>query len=89
MTRSGKDILFGIDNITVSFEWTQGDGFSYSVTAIPSASVRFRGSTGAAVAVNYNTVYNISFIPSLCGQYGTPTSFSINFGEFANTDISS
>lgn len=43
VTKSGKDI-FGIDNVTVSFEWTQGDGISYSVTAIPLASVRFRGS---------------------------------------------
>ena len=79
--KSGKEV-FGIDNITLSFVWTQMDGISYSVTSLPPVSVIFRGSRGAAVTVKYNTVYNISFISSLCGQYGTSiTTFSINFGE--------
>lgn len=85
--KSEKSILFGVNNITISFVWTQVDVISYSVSAIPPALVRFNGSTGAAVTVNYNTEYNVSFVPSLCGhEYGSSISFNFNFGEYHFND---
>ena len=82
MTR--RDVL-GKNDVSVILEWTpEISGLTYNINVLPSALVRFRRSTSVDITAAYNTLYNVSVVPSLCGEYGTTTSFKLNFGEFTD-----
>ena len=75
---------FGDNDVTVTFQWTHGDGVSYALDVIPPANhnITFlEASASVQIQVLYNTAYNVSLKSSLCGQINASTSFLLNFSE--------
>ena len=73
----------GNDDVTVILEWTPVRGLTYNVTILPPVPARLIGSASAEITVAYNTLYNVSVVPSFCEELGTATLFNLNFGKFA------
>ena len=58
--------------VVVTLEWTQESSlYSYSVSVVPQLEPRFNGSTRVQLIVNYDILYNVSIVTSLCRRNGT------------------
>ena len=72
-------ILFGNDNFTVTLEWSQFGGETYSVATVPEAvHTSFTRSTSVQLVMLYNTQYNMNITTTLCGHRNT-TNFTIHY----------
>ena len=75
-----KDEQSGIDNVTVFVGWNVQDGVLDGLIVVPQAIKSLTGSTNVVLAIQYNVLYNVSVIISLCEQKSTRT-FILNYGE--------
>ena len=75
---------FTSNNITVQLI-LYTDGVSFNVSTVPRTSIMFNSSIVTAVQLTllYSTPYNISIVPTLCGQTGTITSIQLEYSEYA------
>ena len=67
-------IFFGNDSFTMTLEWPQFSGETYSVATIPEAvHTRFTTSTSVQLVMlyNVNTQYNMTVIATPCGNRST------------------
>lgn len=78
--------MLGGDNVTVILNGTQEDGLSYDIIIHPPAPIRLRVSNSFELKVAYNTSYNVSVVPSFCGEKGAAEIFNLHFGKFAYSD---
>ena len=63
---------FGNDNFTLTLEWPQFSGETYSVATVPEAVyTRFTTSTSVQLMMLYNTQYNVTVTATLCGCRST------------------
>ena len=59
----------GTDNVTVTLEWPQFSGETYTVATVPEpVNVSFTGSTSVQLVLLYNTEYNVTVTATLCGN---------------------
>ena len=75
--------MLGGDNVTVILNGTQEDGLSYNIVTHPPAPIRLQAFTSFELKVAYNTLYNVSIVPSYCGEKGAAEIFNLYFGKFA------
>ena len=71
-------IHFGNDAFTVTLEWPQFSGETYSVVTIPGPEAvhkSFTTNTSIQLVMLYNTQYNVSVTATLCG-YKNATNFT-------------
>ena len=74
-------IQFGNDNFTVTLEWSQFSGETYSITTTPEAEhTRFTTNTSVQLVMFYNILYNVNVTATLCG-YRNTTNFTLYYGE--------
>jgi hypothetical protein len=65
-------VYFGNDNFTVTLEWYQFSGETYSVAIAPEpVSTSFTGSTSVQLVMLYDTPYNVTITATLCGNRNT------------------
>ena len=65
---------FGNDNITVTLEWSQFSGETYSVATVPEpVHMSFIMSNSVQLVLRYNTQYNLTVIATLCGHRNATT----------------
>ena len=57
------------------------DGVVFNISTVPLTSVTFNSSTAVQLTLLYSTLYNVSIVPTLCGQTGTITSIQLEYGE--------
>jgi hypothetical protein len=75
-------IRFGTDNFTVTLEWSQFSGETYSVASVPeSVHVRFTTNTSVQLVLLYNTQYNVIVTATLCGYRNATTNLIIYYGN--------
>ena len=75
---------FGNDNITVTLEWSQFSGETYSVATIPEpVNTSFIMSNSVQLVLLYNTQYNLTVTATLhmCGQRNATTNLMIYYGN--------
>lgn len=71
---------FGIDNVTVVVGWSEQEGVLDDLIVVPQAIRSSNGSTNVVLTMQYNILYNVSVIISLCGQISTNT-LNLNYSE--------
>jgi hypothetical protein len=60
---------FGADNFTVTLEWSQFSGETYSVATVPeSEHMTYTMNRSIQLAMRYNTQYNVTVTATLCGH---------------------
>ena len=75
-------IHFGNDNFTVTLEWSQFSGETYSVATVPEAvHTSFIGSTSVQLVMLYNTQYNVNVTATLCGHRNSTGNLTIYYGN--------
>ena len=75
-------IHLGMDNFTVTLEWSQFSGETYAVTAIPEpVHTSFIMSNNVQLVLLYNTQYNLSVIATLCGHRNATANLMIYYGN--------
>ena len=73
---------FGNDNVTVTLEWPQFSGETYTVTAIPEpVNMSFIMSTRVQLVMLYNTQHNVMVAATLCGHRNATTNLMIYYGN--------
>ena len=71
-------IHFGNDNFTVTLEWRQFGGETYSVATIPDAEhIGFTTNSRAQLVMLYNTQYKVNVTAMPCGH----RNFALYYGE--------
>jgi hypothetical protein len=74
---------FGADNFTVSLEWSQFSGETYSVATVPeSVYLISTMSTSVQLVMLYNTQYNVTVTATLCGHRNAATNLVIYYGNY-------
>ena len=77
---------FGNNSVTVTLEWSQFSGETYSVATIPEpVHMSFIMSTSVQLVLHYNTQYNLTVIATLhmCGHCrNATTNLMIYFGNY-------
>jgi hypothetical protein len=75
-------IHFGADNFTVTLEWSQFSGETYSVATVPeSVHLISTMSTSVQLVMLYNTQYNVTVTATLCGHRNA-TNLVIYYGNY-------
>jgi hypothetical protein len=65
-------VYFGNDNFTVTLEWYQFSGETYSVATVPQpVNMSFTGSTSVQLVMLFDTPYNVTITATLCGNRNT------------------
>ena len=60
---------FGNNNFTVTLEWPQFSGETYTVVTVPEVVHKsYTGSTNVQLIMLYNTHYNVTVTATLCGH---------------------
>jgi hypothetical protein len=73
---------FGTDSFTVTLEWFQFSGETYSVAIVPeSVHLISTMSTSVQLVMLYNTQYNVTVIATLCGHRNA-TNLVIYYGNY-------
>ena len=73
---------FGNDNVTVTLEWFQFSGETYSVATVPEAvNMSFIMSTRVQLVMLYNTQHNVMVTATLCGDRNATTNLMIYYGN--------
>ena len=73
-------ILFGNDNFTVTLEWSQISGETYTVATTPEPEhTNFTKSTTVQMVMLYNIQYNVNVTAILCGHRNT-ANLNIHYG---------
>ena len=71
---------FGNDNITVTLEWSQFSGETYSVATIPEpVHMSFIISTSVQLVLHYDTEYNLTVTATLCGHSNATNNLTIYY----------
>ena len=74
-------IHLGMDNFTVTLEWSQFSGETYTVATVPEPDdMNFIMSTSVQLVMLYNTEYNITITATLCGHSTNATTISYYYG---------
>ena len=77
---------YSLETVTITLEWSQGDGiiYDFTVSTSPPTSVQTNGttSTRAKLVLSYNTRYSVSVVTH-CGRNST-TTIQLHYGELAN-----
>ena len=70
---------FGTENITVILGWREDRGSLYDSVVSPQA-FKIISSASIVLTLQYNVLYNVSIVLSLCGHISTDT-LELNYGE--------
>ena len=86
MVTNISNLVFGVDDITVTLSWPQQDSnVSYDVSIVPQVAFVERlisqGSLNVTLTVAYNTPYVVSIVARLCGHNISRNSTTLNYGE--------
>ena len=74
---------FESETVTVTLEWTQLAFFqNLSVYTFPAMAITFIRNMSIQLAVPYNVLINVSFMPSPCGNPSESTYIELYYGEF-------
>ena len=77
---------FESETVTVTLEWTYSNQLAFfqnlSVHTFPAMAITFIGNMSIQLAVPYNVLTNVSFIPSPCGNPSESTYIELYYGEF-------
>ena len=72
---------FGNNNFTVTLEWPQFSGETYSVDTVPEVVHKsYAGNTNVQLIMLYNTQYNVTVTATLCG-YTNFTTLHYYYGK--------
>ena len=67
-------VSFGNSNFTVTLEWSQFSGETYTVATVPDpVNMSFITSTSVQLVLFYNTQYNVTVTATLCGDSNATT----------------
>ena len=70
----------GMDNFTVTLQWSQFSGETYTVIAVPETEhMSFIMSTRVQLEMLYNTEYNVTVTATLCGDSNSTSSSTISY----------
>jgi hypothetical protein len=76
---------YGVDNITVTVEWTQqvqaGDLVSYNVSVSPPVPIIYNGNTSLTVVLEYNAEYDLSVDADIQCESNATAFITLNYGE--------
>ena len=73
-------VNFGNNSVTVTLEWSQFSGETYTVATVPDpVSVSFTGSTSVQLVLLYNTEYNVTVTATLCGYSNSTNSSTLSY----------
>ena len=73
-------VSFRNDCVAVSLQWAEENGVLYYADVTPQVPMLI-GNTSIQLIVQYNTQYNVSILPSLCGQNNTATVIELKFSK--------
>ena len=74
-------IHFGNNNFTVTLEWSQVSGETYTVATTPEAEhTRFTANTSVQLVMLYNMQYNVNITATLCGHRNA-TNFTVQYSK--------
>lgn len=73
---------YDADNVTITVEWTQLVGITYTAGVSPPGLVplTLSESTSLRLVLKYNTEYNLSVVASSCGVNATAV-ITLNYGN--------
>lgn len=73
-------VSYAADYITISLEWIEENGVSYSVSTKPLVAIAFDGSSTIQFIALYNTAYNVNITANsvVCN---TTTTVGLNYSE--------
>ena len=72
---------FGNDSVTVTLEWPQFSGETYSIVAVPQpVNMSSIMSTSVQLVLLYNTEYNVTVTANLCGYSNATNIATIYYG---------
>ena len=75
-------IHFGKDNFTVTLEWPQFSGETYSVVTIPEAEHKsFNTNTSVQLVMFYNIQYNVNVTATFCGHRNATNFTKVYYGN--------
>ena len=75
-------IRFGNDTFTVTLEWSQFRGETYSAVTVPEAvHMMVTGNGSAQLVMLYNTEYNVTVTTNLCGHRNASSFTTIHYGN--------
>ena len=78
---------FGNYNVTVTLEWSQFSGETYSVATVPEpVNMSFIMSNSVQLMMLYNTEYNVMVAATLCGHRNATTNLVIYYGNNITTN---
>ena len=72
---------YGIDSVTVTVEWTQNVGITYTAKVLPMVPLISVGETNRRLIILYNTVYNFSVVAATPCRPNATSSTIIDYGE--------
>ena len=78
---------YNTDNVTVTLEWREEAGVSYSISAIPSPLRSRLSGNMSQLTILYNTSYSVVILATLCGQNMNTTAIDIDVDYLGKTDV--
>ena len=70
---------YGVDNVTISVEWTRHLGAAYNITVVPLEPVLFTGANSSQLTISYNTEYNLNVEATDLCRFSRANSTAFNF----------
>ena len=68
-------------NFTITLNWTQEDGAFYHISIDPITELVPLVMNTWQVIGNYNTVYNVNIVATLCNEYRKTTNIILQYGQ--------
>ena len=72
---------YAAENVTVTVEWSQQVGATYSVRVLPLVPIMFNEYTSYQLTVSYNMKHNLSVVANAPCRIGTSAFITLNYGE--------
>ena len=75
---------FGVNNVTVTVEWTQLEGATYQLIIVPQIPIPMTstGESSIQLILPYNNNYNLSVKSALPCQHQAQSHILLFYGEF-------
>ena len=75
---------FEADNVTVTVEWAQQDGVTYTVNVSPMVSKSVIGRTRCRLTIPYNAEYNLSVLAAIPCRTNATAAITLYYGKVYN-----
>ena len=72
---------FDSTNCTAILNWTQEGGVSYNIGINPITELIYLMNNAWQVIGNYNTMYNVSIVATICKEYSKTTNITLEYGQ--------